>query len=439
MKKTICVFTMLLGCLACASLAASEKPNIILIMADDLGMECVESYGGLSYKTPNIDQLARDGMRFKNCFSCPYCSPSRAQILTGRYPLHTGITRVIFKPKSHREFLDPQKETSFASLLKNAGYRTAIAGKWQLSFLNERNTIPDFGFDEYQCWQIFNNDIKTSRYADPAYLRNGKLLQEELNGKYGPDLNCEFLIDFMQRNKKQPFLIYWTMLLPHFPYEQTPDSGQVKNAGKKPGQGPEYFDDMVAYLDQLVGRIVQAVEKEGLSDNTIIIFTADNGTQSGRNIVSYWTDGEKIFGIPGGKAQLTDTGTHVPLIVRWPARIKRNSLCEDLVDLSDILPTLVDLAGAKLPATPINGFSFAKQLLGKPANSREYVHIQKQGVRYVRSKNFILTNQGNFRPVVLSGRPAAEDITKKLTAKQTEEKENLQNALRQSNLFLSAD
>ena len=431
----ICSFAMLLGCTVSTTLLAAEKPNIILIMADDLGMECVGCYGGLSYKTPHIDQLARDGMRFEYCFSCPYCSPTRAQILTGRYPLHTGITRVIFLPESHREFLDPKKETSFASLLKEAGYRTAIAGKWQLSFLHERNTIPDFGFDEYQCWQIFEDGKKTSRYAEPTYLRNGKLLSNDLKGRYGPDVNCEFLIDFMRRNKERPFLMYWTMLLPHFPYERTPDTGKINNAGKTPGKGPEYFDDMVAYLDKLVGRIVEAVEKEGLSDNTVIIFTADNGTQSGKNIVSYWTDDEKTFGIPGGKAQLTDTGTHVPLIVRWPNKIKRNSLRKGLVDLSDILPTLADLAGARLPKNPINGRSFAKQLSGDAGNPREYVHIQKLGDRYVRNKEFILTNRGDFRPVVPSGRHAAENITRKLTAREAAAKEELEHALQRSQNF----
>ncbi len=435
MKIGFCFFVALLLFAISANLPAAEKPNIILIMADDLGMECVESYGGLSYKTPNIDKLAREGMRFTSCFSTPYCSPSRAQILTGRYPLHTGITRVIFKPKLHREFLDPNKETSFANLLKKAGYRTAIAGKWQLSFLHERNTIPAFGFDEYQNWQIFNEGNKTSRYADPFFLRNGKLLDKELNGKYGPDVNFEFLTNFMHRNKEEPFLIYWTMLLPHFPYERTPDSGQCNNAGKKPGKGPEFFDDMVAYMDKLVGRMVQAVEKEGLSENTIIIFTADNGTQSGKGIVSYWSDGKKTFGIPGGKALMTDTGTHVPLVVRWPGKIERNSLCDDLVDLSDILPTLVELAGAKLPEGSINGRSFARQLLGKTGSPREYVHIQKLSKRYVRSKDFILTNQGDFRPVVPTGTPAAKNITRKLSAVEMSQKKKLGEALQQVKSF----
>ncbi len=437
MKIYSCFLAVTLGFAVSTDLFAAKKPNIILIMVDDLGMECVEAYGGLSYKTPNIDQLARQGMRFKYCFSTPYCSPSRAQILTGRYPLHTGITRVIFEPKRHREFLDPNKETSFANLLKEAGYRTAIAGKWQLSFLHERNTIPAFGFDEYQCWQIFNAGNKTSRYADPFFLSNGKLLDKELKGMYGPDVNYEFLADFMQRNKEHPFLIYWTMLLPHFPYERTPDSGRCNNAGKKPGQGPEFFDDMIAYMDKLVGRMVQAIEKEGLSENTIIIFTADNGTQSGKGIVSYWSDGKKTFGIPGGKALLTDTGTHVPLIVRWPGKIERGSLCDDLIDLSDILPTLVELTGAKASGNSINGRSFAKQLRGETGNAREFVHIQKQSKRYVRSKEFILTNRGDFRPVVPTGTPAAKNMARKLTAQETIKKENLERALQQVKNFSS--
>ena len=143
------------GCVSrkVVSTPKANKPNIVVILADDLGIECLSSYGGKSHKTPNLDKLTSQGMRFTHCFSNPYCSPSRASLLTGRYPFKNGLKRVIFDPKAHANIYLHIDQPSFARQLKQAGYTTAIAGKWQLSLLHQRNTINDFGFDEYQCWQ----------------------------------------------------------------------------------------------------------------------------------------------------------------------------------------------------------------------------------------------------------------------------------------------
>jgi len=408
--------------------SAAQRPNIVLIMADDLGMECVQAYGGRSYQTPHIDRLAREGMRFTRCFANPYCSPSRAQLLTGRYPLHNGMRRVIYDPQRHREFLDPKQETGFANLLKSAGYKTAMAGKWQVSFLYERDTVRDFGFDEYQCWKIVDSaGTRNSRFAAPVFVRNGKTLEEELAGKYGPNVNAEFLIDFMRRNKERPFLVYYAMLLPHFPWEPTPHSDEpLKKSPTRMGD-PKYFPDMVAYMDHLVGRIVKAVDDLSLSDNTIILFTADNGTQ--RGLKSKWSDGQTTRTIVGGKGMLTDAGTHVPLVVRWPKHIKPGAKCEELVDLSDFLPTFVELVRAKLPEKRINGRSFLPQLLGKSSEPRQWVHIQDKGRRYVRSKRFMLFSDGKFLRVTPPG-GKAEKVTGPLSADVQAEKAMLKQALK---------
>lgn len=391
---------------AAANQSETRPPNFVVIVADDLGLECVQAYGGLSYKTPNIDKLASQGMRFTHCFGNPYCSPSRATLLTGRYPLRHGIKRVIYDPPKHREFLDPAKETSFAKLLKAKGYATAMAGKWQVSFLHERDTVTAHGFDEYQCWQLFHNGKKTSRYVNPTFRRNGKVLSEELRGKYGPDVNVDFLIDFMKRNKDKPFCVYYTSLLPHWPWEPTPDSSDpLKSAN---GQGDtKYMPDMVAYLDKLVGRMVAAVDELGLSDNTVIMFTGDNGTD--RKIKSKWTDGKVTRNVAGGKGTLTDAGTRVPLIVRWPAMILRPGVSDDLIDFSDLLPTLIDLAGGNPPLN-INGVSFAPKLNGQRGDTREWIHAQLNNVRHVREQNYILTSNGQFRSVVDIGKKQAKPI-----------------------------
>lgn len=401
-------------------------PNIVMIMADDLGYECLSCFGGHSYQTPRLDQLAGEGMKFTHCFSTPYCSPSRAQLLTGRYPLHNGIKRVIFDPERHREFLDPHQETGFAKLLRDQGYATAIAGKWQLSFLYERDTVREFGFDRYQCWKIMEaNHEKNPRYVNPVFVRDGKTIEGELQGKYGPDVNVDFLIDFMKENKNRPFLVYYPMLLPHFPWGPTPDSADPLREMANEKGSTDYFPGMVAYMDKLVGRLVDAVDQLGLKENTLVLFTGDNGTQ--KPLTSLWGPDRRI--VPGGKADPTDAGTRVPLIARWPGKIEAASLNGDLIDFSDFLPTFVELAQAKMPNNKINGHSFAPKLFGQPGFQREWVHVEKQGIRYVRSRDWILTDKGDLRPVVEIGHPPAAAVTPPGTAQQQRIRKELERAL----------
>ncbi|NOX98130.1 MAG: FAD-dependent oxidoreductase [Verrucomicrobia bacterium] len=409
-----------------SELSPSRRPNIIMIMADDLGYECLQCYGGRSYRTPCLNKLADEGMKFTHCFSAPYCSPSRAQLLTGRYPLHNGIKRVIHDPKSHHEFLDPTRETSFANLLQHAGYATAIAGKWQISFFFEHDTVRDFGFDNYQCWEIVDADHeRNSRYANPVFIRNGKTLEQELDGKYGPDENVDFLIDFMKKNRDRPFLVYYPMLLPHFPWEPTPDSNTSLRESSTGNGNAKYFPDMVAYMDKLVGRITDAVDQLGLKENTLIIFTGDNGTQ--QPLVSRWgPDNRKVY---GGKAEPSDAGSRVPLIARWPGKIKPNSVNHDLIDFSDFLPTFVELSQSELPAKKINGRSFTSQLFSLSGTPRQWVHVQKEDVRYVRSRDWILTDKNELRPVVEIGMPPARPVLSPDTPEQEQIRKELTQAL----------
>ncbi len=408
-SRLACLAALAAICAVAWGAVAPDRPNIVFILADDLGIECVGAYGGLSYRTPNLDKLAAGGVRFTHAFTNPLCSPTRAQVLTGRYPIHNGIKRVLFDFQKHREFLDPARETSFASLLRQAGYATAIAGKWQLSFLHERDTIRDFGFDEYQCWQIFRDGEKTSRYADPTFRQNGRVIGPELRGRYGPDVNVDFLIDFMKRHRDKPFLVYYTALLPHFPWEPTPDSGVALRAAADALGDPKYFPDMVAYLDKQVGRFLAALDELHLRERTLVVFLADNGTD--RRIVSRWTDGKITRDVRGGKGTMTDAGARVPLIANWPGTIKP-AVLDDLVDSSDILPTLVELAGAPAPPRAINGRSFAPRLRGQPGNGRAWVHVQNMDQRWVRNREFHLANDSTLRPVVGIGEAHAEPIPK---------------------------
>ena len=187
----IILFVVATGC----KKQLATKPNILFILADDLGIECLSSYGGTSHNTPNIDKLAMQGMSFANCFSNPFCSPSRANLLTGRYPFKNGLKEVLWNRGQEDIYVSPD-QPSFARQLKAAGYATAIAGKWHVSLLHKHNTINKFGFDQYQVWQIFDKEgNKRRRFWKPHMNRNGTLITEEVKDRYGPDVFVDFLED----------------------------------------------------------------------------------------------------------------------------------------------------------------------------------------------------------------------------------------------------
>ena len=375
-----------------------RPPNVLLILADDLGVECLASYGGTSHKTPNLDRLASQGMRFTRCFANPYCSPSRAQLLTGRYPFLNGLKVVLHGKHQENLHLRPS-QPSFARQLREHGYATQIVGKWHVSLEHKHNTIRELGFDRYQTWQIFDQDgRRTTRYWEPYQMRDGRIIAEETKRRYGPDVDLEVTLDFMRScaASRKPFLAYYSTCLPHYPWEPTPDSkdqGYRATAGAIKGD-PRYFPDMLAYLDKQVGAMLRTLDELGIAENTIVLFLADNGTDS--DLVNTWGDGRKVA---GGKGTMTDRGTRVPLIVRWPGQIQPGKVCDDLVDLSDFLPTLCELTGAPLPTERIHGRSFAPQLFGRPGSPREWIHIQNGENRQVRNSRYMLSNTDQLRRV----------------------------------------
>ena len=377
----------------------SKPPNVVLILADDLGVECLSAYGGTSHQTPNIDRLAKEGMRFTRCFANPYCSPSRGQLLTGRYPFQNGLKVVLHSKNQENIYLHPS-QPGFPRQLRQHGYATQIVGKWHVSLEHKHNTIREFGFDHYQTWGIFDEKGgKTTRYWNPYLMRDGRIIADEIEDRYGPDVDLEVYLDFIRTRakNKQPFLAFYSTCLPHYPWEPTPDSKDktYRSPGPAHKGDPKYFPDMLAYLDKQIGSMLRTLDDLGIADDTIIMFLADNGTD--RDLVNSWGDGKQIA---GGKGTMTDRGTHVPLIVRWPGRIQAGGTCGDLVDLTDLLPTLCELTGASLPDAKIHGRSFAPQLLGKPGNPREWIHIQNANDRQVRNSEYMLDNKDLLRRVV---------------------------------------
>lgn len=383
----------------------SSRPNIILIMADDVSWEAFGCYGAEDYQTPNIDSLAAKGVRFEHCYSTPICTTSRVMIMTGKYN---------YRNYTHFGYLNPAEKT-FGNMLQSAGYKTAIAGKWQLNGLynslpgSDDNTRPNrAGFDEYSLWQLTKGKGQNGeRFWSPPIEQNGKMLTAEDNdGKYGPDLFTDFLCDFMTRNQSQPFFAYYPMVLVHDPFVPTPDTigdaprtqASNKLIGKKlAGEKKQNFQAMVQYMDKLVGRIVAKTEELGIAENTLILFTADNGTNVG--IQSRW-DGRLIR---GGKGKMKDMGTHVPLVAYRKGSTLEGKVIGDPVDFSDVYPTLAAAAGVTLDETdPIDGVSFLPQLVGGPIQPREWAfcHYQpywnKQPGQFARTARYKLYADGRF-------------------------------------------
>ena len=307
---------------------ANRQPNIVLIMADDLGRECLQCYGSESYKTPHLDRIAREGARFTHCYSTPICTTSRVQIMTGKYNHHNYDCFAYLNPR----------EITFANVMKEAGYKTMIAGKWQLNGHNDRPRREGwddtyrpkhFGFDEWHLWQV--HERKRERYWGADLVVNGKT-QRMPDETYSPDYFVDRICEFMDRNKESPFLVYYPMLLTHDPFIRTPAS-KNKNPHKS-----KAFAGMVNYTDKLIGRIDQKLKDLNIAENTLLIFTGDNGTHRSIQSVS---NGKTI---KGGKALTINDGIHVPLICKWPGKIEAGQTVNGIVDFTDMMPTLHKLS-----------------------------------------------------------------------------------------------
>ena len=374
-------------------------PNIIFILADDLGLGNVSCCGADNYKTPRLDALAKSGVRFEHCYSTPLCGPSRAQILTGRYPFRTGMTG-----NNRGSVLQPANEIMMPRVLKPAGYVTAQVGKW--------NQLPlqpgDWGFEEYLR---FAGSGKYWREQDAKYTLNGEP-KDLPEGKYLPDVLHEFLVDFITRHRDQPFYVHYAMSHIHGPILRTPDSASGDKA---------FYADNIAYMDMLVGKLVDELERLKLRDNTLIVFVGDNGTAPGS------ADGATVQGgkrLSGQKGTMLEGGSRVPMIVSWPAGGASGKVRSDLVDFSDFLPTLAEMAGAKLPeGVTIDGHSFAPQLRGKSGDPRRWVYVELNGQWYARSARWKLNNAGELydmkdAPFVEKPVPADTTDAEALSAKK---------------------
>jgi arylsulfatase A len=378
-SSLFCLGLLFCGALPTPLCAADSptKPNIIFILADDYGPPGVGCYGG-DFKTPHIDALAARGLRFDYCFSAPLCGPSRAMLMTGRYAFRTGVL-----DNSTGPVITPQKEFSVAKVLKQAGYATAVAGKWrQLSHFTTREDGQAWGFDEFMIWGVSFDQDHGERYWEPRYNQNGQFLAD-VKDKYGPDLLHDFVVDFIRRHRDKPFFLYYPMPLIHRPTLRTPDSA--------PDMKDEttLYADNISYMDKLVGKLMAELDNLKLRQKTLVVFVGDNG-----NVEKGTIRGRTVDGVKGS---LREGGSRVPLIASWPGTTPSGKVCKDLIDFTDFFPTLAELAGGKLPTgVTLDGRTFAAQLKGQAAKPRDWVYVQLYGERYVRDPRWKLTHEGQF-------------------------------------------
>ena len=372
----------------------NSRPNIILIMADDLGYETLGTYGSTDYATPNLDRLAQEGIRFENCYSTPLCTTSRVQLMTGKYNFRNYIGFGL---------LDPNEKT-FGHYLQEAGYKTAVVGKWQLLGNDYQRELAggkigtwpsDAGFDDYCLWQI---DQRGSRYKDPL-LSIKDHGTKEYTGEYGPDKFVDHIETFMESNLENPFFVYYPMVLTHAPFVPTPDQADFQ--GFDPAariNDTTYFRHMVAYMDKLIGRITKKIDDLGIRENTLILFIGDNGTD--RKVIS----GNNGVKIAGRKGHPVEAGTHVPFIANWKGTIAPGQSNPNLIDFTDFLPSLLEAAGVGIPDSVImDGTSFFAQLTGNDYEPREWVFCHYdprwgkfESVRYVHNTRWKLYADGGF-------------------------------------------
>ena len=374
-----------------------ELPNMVFILVDDLGKEWVSCYGADSISTPNIDALANSGIMFNNVYSMPQCTPSRLTLITGQYPFRHGWVNHWDVPRwGGGAHFDERVNPSLFMELKNAGYRTCIAGKWQIDdFRVEPDALTKVGFDDYCMWTGYETGVPESaeRYMNPYLFSSDG--SETYHDQFGPDVFKDYILKFIKRNVENPFFVYYPMVLVHTPLVNPPDGHAKDDIGK--------HMEMVSYADYITGEIVKGLEDAGVRENTIIIWTTDNG--STRKITGS-REGQLI---KGGKMRMGEEGTAMPFIVSWPAQIKKPRISDVLVDFTDILPTCLDLANVKLEKKLmlgdqeqiIDGHSFKGVLM----DSSEYLGrnwiMSMGGGNHARLTEAGVENQYNFRDRVL--------------------------------------
>jgi len=340
-------------------------------------------------------------------------------------------------------YLNPDQKT-FGNLLQEAGYKTLIAGKWQLNGIyhdlpgNQDKTRPyQFGFDEYCLWQLTRNKQFGERFADPFIEQNEKEMRHM--DKYGPDIFRDYIMDFMERNQDSNFFVYFPMVLVHAPFVPTPDSEAWQDRSRRYEQDTAYFADMVAYTDKIVGQLIDKLEELSLLENTLVIFTGDNGTHP--SIYTTMADGSLYR---GGKGETIEAGNHVPFIAYWKGKAIAGKEMNDLIEFSDVLPTLLDAANVPLQDFISDGKSFLPSITDQSYQGRPYVYQhynprwgrwKKDSLHYIFDQQYKLYLDGRFYHTAKDSREEqpldTNDLTQETKDKYLKLKEALQKNIKE--------
>jgi arylsulfatase A-like enzyme len=371
--------------------AQSAKPNILLILTDDLGYHDVSYYGTKDLRTSNIDQLCKAGMRFDNFYAnSPVCSPTRASLMTGRYPDYVGVPGLIRSNSNDSwGFLDPSA-ILLPAILKKAGYHTALIGKWNLG-LESPNLPNEKGFDLFHGWlEDMMEDYTIKRRSGKNFMR---LNQDSIDPKgHATDIFTSWSVEYIRKRAKEkdPFFLFLSYNAPHFPV-QPPLEYIDKIKKREPGIS-ETRAKLVAFIEQTddaIGRVISTLKETGQYENTLIIFTSDNG--------GHLPTGANNGPVRDGKQSMYEGGLRVPAIVSWPAKIKPGTVSEQVNLSMDIFPTLAELTGVTIDHQ-VEGRSFLQTLLGNEKKEQERVlyFTRREGGPY-GGKAYHAIRQGHWK------------------------------------------
>lgn len=394
MSRTLLTIALL----SCSVASAADKPNIVFILADDLGWADLGVQGSKYYETPNIDRLAAEGMRFTNGYTCgPNCQPTRAALMSGQYGPRTGTYTVggigrfnwqsrPLRPVDNVAQLSPEVVT-IAESIKNAGYATGMFGKWHLG--EDAAHHPSArGFDEAISSAGQHFDFKTNPPVDYP------------EGTYLADFLTDRAVDFIERHDDQPFFLY----LPHFgvhsPYQAKEELiTQFKDKPGVDGHDDPTYAAMIKSVDESVGRLVTTLEKLGLADNTLVIFSSDNGGVGGYESIGLVGKNGVTTNAPlrGGKGTLYEGGIRVPYIFRWPRKVEAGKINDHPINSVDLYPTVLELAGAAKPDQPLDGRSYLSDLFGDGPSQRSPLYWHFPGYLGANNNQWRTTPCGVIR------------------------------------------
>lgn len=398
MKSTLAIYAA-----TCMAAFSAATPNIVIIYMDDLGYADIGSFGAKGYATPNLDRMAAEGTRFTSFYTAQaVCSASRCALMTGCYPNRVGISGAL-GPHS-RTGLSPD-ETTLAEVCKQKGYATAVFGKWHLG--DEKRFLPlNQGFDEY-FGLPYSNDMtpmgaphgvanQRNNYKKLPLISQNSLAVASVDDAVQQQLTTlytEHAVDFIKRHKDTPFLLYVPHAMVHVPLHVS-----EKFRGKS-GRGP--FGDVMMEVDWSVGEILGAIRGNGLDDNTLVIFSSDNGPW-----LNFGDHAGSAAPLREGKGTSWDGGVRVPTLMRWPGHVPAGRACDAPLMTIDILPTVAKLIGAKLPEKPIDGLDITPVILGKSDESPHealYFYYNANSLEALRSGRWKLELPRSYR--TLNGRP----------------------------------